>query len=150
MDFEAINKLIDTLIAKQVEEFELEEGELRIFIKRQSAAPAPTAPLAVAPAVSSQATPAAPAPSTPEDEGLVIVRSPIVGTFYTSPSPGSPEFIKIGDVVEVGQVLCIIEAMKLMNEIEAEVAGTVVQRLVTNGQPVEYGEKLYSIRPAGK
>ena len=150
MDFEAINKLIDTLIAKQVEEFELEEGELRIFIKRQSATPAPTAPLAIAPAVPAPAAPAAPAPGTPEDEGLAIVRSPIVGTFYNSPSPGSPEFIKIGDVVEVGQVLCIIEAMKLMNEIEAEVAGTVVQRLVTNGQPVEYGEKLYSIRPIAK
>ncbi|MHB8733730.1 MAG: acetyl-CoA carboxylase biotin carboxyl carrier protein [Terriglobales bacterium] len=151
MDFEAINKLIDTLIEKQVEEFELEEGELRIFIKRQSAAPASATPPATATAV-----PVSPAVVTPsvapaaEDEGLVTVRSPIVGTFYTSPSPGSPEFIKIGDTVEVGQVLCIIEAMKLMNEIEAEVAGTVIQRLVTNGQPVEYGEKLYIIRPTGK
>jgi len=166
MDFEAINKLIDTLIEKQVEEFELEEGELRIFIKRQSAAPASATPPATAtagaapasatPPATAAAVPVSPAVVTPsvapaaEDEGLVTVRSPIVGTFYTSPSPGSPEFIKIGDTVEVGQVLCIIEAMKLMNEIEAEVAGTVIQRLVTNGQPVEYGEKLYIIRPTGK
>jgi acetyl-CoA carboxylase biotin carboxyl carrier protein len=75
------------------------------------------------------------------------VKSPIVGTFYESPSPGSPPFVKPGDTVEAGQVLCIIEAMKLMNEIEADASGEVVKRLVNNGQPVEYGQPLFSIRP---
>jgi len=78
---------------------------------------------------------------------LHIVKSPIVGTFYESPSPGSPPFVKPGDAIEAGQVLCIIEAMKLMNEIEADMSGEVVKRLVNNGQPVEYGQALFSIRP---
>jgi acetyl-CoA carboxylase biotin carboxyl carrier protein len=82
-----------------------------------------------------------------DDHGLHTVKSPIVGTFYESPSPGSPPFVKSGDAVEAGQVLCIIEAMKLMNEIEADVSGEIVKRLVANGQPVEYGQGLFSIRP---
>jgi acetyl-CoA carboxylase biotin carboxyl carrier protein len=86
-------------------------------------------------------------PATSGEEGLHIVKSPIVGTFYESPSPGSPPFVKSGDSVETGQVLCIIEAMKLMNEIEADVSGELVKRLVNNGQPVEYGQGLFSIRP---
>ena len=81
------------------------------------------------------------------DEGLHVVKSPIVGTFYESPSPGSPAFITIGDTVSVGQPLCIVEAMKLMNEIESDVAGEVVKRLVGNGQPVEYGQPLFAVRP---
>ena len=81
------------------------------------------------------------------DAGLHIVRSPIVGTFYESPSPGSPPFVKPGDVVEVGQVLCIVEAMKLMNEIEADVGGEIVKKLIANGQPIEYGQELFVIRP---
>ena len=76
-----------------------------------------------------------------------MVRSPIVGTYYESPSPGSPPFVKPGDTVEVGQVLCIVEAMKLMNEIESDVAGELVKKLVTNGQPIEYGHELFAIRP---
>ena len=75
------------------------------------------------------------------------MKSPIVGTFYESPSPGSPAFAKIGDQVEVGQVLCIVEAMKLMNEIESDGAGEIVKRFVQNGQPVEYGQKLFAVRP---
>jgi acetyl-CoA carboxylase biotin carboxyl carrier protein len=75
------------------------------------------------------------------------VKSPIVGTFYESPSPGSPPFVRPGDEVEAGSVLCIVEAMKLMNEIESDVAGNVVKQLVTNGQPVEYGQPLFAIRP---
>jgi acetyl-CoA carboxylase biotin carboxyl carrier protein len=86
------------------------------------------------------ATPAA-------DEGLHIVKSPIVGTFYESPSPGSPPFVKVGDALEVGQVLCIVEAMKLMNEIECDVAGELVKKLVANGQPIEYGQELFVVRP---
>jgi acetyl-CoA carboxylase biotin carboxyl carrier protein len=81
------------------------------------------------------------------EEELHTVKSPIVGTFYESPSPGSPPFVKIGDVVEAGQVLCIIEAMKLMNEIEADVSGELVKKLVANSQPVEYGQPLFAIRP---
>ena len=92
-------------------------------------------------AAASAATPAAPA-----EEALHEVKSPIVGTFYESPSPGAPAFVKIGDQVEVGQVLCIIEAMKLMNEIEADVAGEVVKRIAASGQPVEYGQPLFAIR----
>jgi acetyl-CoA carboxylase biotin carboxyl carrier protein len=76
-----------------------------------------------------------------------MVHSPIVGTYYESPSPGSPPFVKPGDIVELGQVLCIVEAMKLMNEIESDVAGEVVKKLLTNGQPIEYGQDLFAIRP---
>jgi acetyl-CoA carboxylase biotin carboxyl carrier protein len=90
----------------------------------------------------------APAAALVDDEaGLHIVKSPIVGTFYESPSPGSPAFVKPGDMVEVGQVLCIVEAMKLMNEIESDAAGEIVKRFVTTGQPVEYGQKLFAVRP---
>ena len=78
---------------------------------------------------------------------IMLVKSPIVGTYYDAPSPGAPPFVKVGDAVEPGQVLCIIESMKLMNEIEAEIAGTIVAKLVENGRPVEYGEALFSIRP---
>ena len=75
------------------------------------------------------------------------MKSPIVGTFYESPSPGSPPFAKVGDMVEVGQVLCIVEAMKLLNEIESDVAGEVVKKMASNGQPIEYGQELFAIRP---
>jgi acetyl-CoA carboxylase biotin carboxyl carrier protein len=98
------------------------------------------------------AAPALPVPVVPEaepatDSNLVLVRSPIVGTFYESPSPGSPPFVRIGEHVQPGKVLCIIESMKLMNEIEAEIAGIVESKLVMNGKPVEYGEALFEIRP---
>jgi len=94
------------------------------------------------------AAPVASAPVTaaPVEEALHEVKSPIVGTFYESPSPGAPPFVKVGDQVEVGQVLCIVEAMKLMNEIEADVAGEVVKRIAASGQPVEYGQPLFAIK----
>jgi acetyl-CoA carboxylase biotin carboxyl carrier protein len=76
-----------------------------------------------------------------------MVKSPIVGTFYESPSPGSPPFVKLGDTVEAGQILCIVEAMKLMNEIEADASGEIVKKLANNGQPIEYGQELFAIRP---
>jgi acetyl-CoA carboxylase biotin carboxyl carrier protein len=92
--------------------------------------------------------PAAPVPPAAEvEEDLHTVKSPIVGTFYESPAPGAPPFVKFGDAIRAGQVLCIIEAMKLMNEIESDVSGEVVKRLVSNGQPVEYGQPLFAIRP---
>src|SRR6059036_4134373 len=103
---------------------------------------------AVAQPITSPAVPGTPKESEAKGEGpLHTVRSPIVGTFYESPSPGSPPFVKPGDAVEVGQVLCIVEAMKLMNEIESDVAGEVVKKLVANGQPIEYGQELFVIRP---
>ena len=86
-------------------------------------------------------------PEASSDADLFIVKSPIVGTYYDAPAPGAPPFVKVGDSVEPGQVLCIIESMKLMNEIEADAAGVIESKLVQNGQPVEYGEALFGIRP---
>jgi acetyl-CoA carboxylase biotin carboxyl carrier protein len=165
MNQKELKELIEFLIAKDITEFELERGDVKVRIKRGQevhyttaavpvaavASPVAHAPVA-APAVASAPAPAAPvaatAPSAPEaEEGLHIVKSPIVGTFYESPSPGAPAFIKAGDSVNVGQVLCIVEAMKLMNEIESDVAGEVVKLLVANGQPVEYGQPLFAVRP---
>ncbi len=158
MNQKELKELIEFLIEKDVAEFELERGDVKVRIKRGvtiSAAPvviqAPVqtapVPLAGSPIESSTGLPAPSRSAASTEEGLHIVKSPIVGTFYESPSPGSPPFVKSGDVVEAGQVLCIIEAMKLMNEIEADVSGEVVKRLVNNGQPVEYGQELFSIRP---
>ena len=153
MNQKELKELIEFLKEQDIAEFELERGDVKVRIKRGtpvaiapatlpiSAAPVSTP--AIAPPVSASAAP----PSKSADEGLHQVKSPIVGTFYESPSPGSPPFVKPGDTVEAGQVLCIIEAMKLMNEIEADVSGEVVKRLVNNGQPVEYGQPLFSIRP---
>jgi acetyl-CoA carboxylase biotin carboxyl carrier protein len=139
----------------------LERGDVKVKIKRAAEpipAPLPDSryvavhptPAPVAPSASSGVDLAANAgaPEPEPEEVLHIVRSPIVGTFYESPSPGSPPFVKAGDPLEVGQVLCIVEAMKLMNEIECDVAGELVKRLVANGQPIEYGQELFAIRPA--
>ena len=155
MNQKELKELIEFLIEKDVAEFELERGDVKVRIKR--GAIVTVAPpmlqsvpmVAAAPAPQAESTAAAQAPrsAAPSEEGLHMVKSPIVGTFYESPSPGSPPFVKSGDVIEAGQVLCIIEAMKLMNEIEADVSGEVVKRLVNNGQPVEYGQALFSVRP---
>jgi acetyl-CoA carboxylase biotin carboxyl carrier protein len=161
MNQKEIRELIDYLIEKDVTEFELERGDVKLRIKRGAEVHyAPAAPhvAPVAAAVGGGGAPAAGsgvavsaggghAPPEASEEGLHIIQSPIVGTFYEAPSPGSPPFVKPGDAVENGQVLCIIEAMKLMNEIESDVAGEVVKRFVNNGQPVEYGQKLFAIRP---
>ncbi|MBI4461449.1 MAG: acetyl-CoA carboxylase biotin carboxyl carrier protein [Acidobacteria bacterium] len=148
-----VNELIDLLEQHGLEEFELEQPDLRIRIKRRAAASPPAAhvleafPSAPGPA----ATPSAPATPAGAAEGeLHIVKSPIVGTFYASPGPDAAPFVQLGDTVEVGQVLCIIEAMKLMNEIEADVAGEIVRIYFENGQPVEYGESLFAILPTRK
>ncbi len=164
MNQKELKELIEFLISKDITEFELERGDVKVRIKRgqevhYAAAPvvaapvaaplahAPIAPVAPAPAAAPAAAAAAPAqPAAEADEGLHTVKSPIVGTFYESPSPGAPPFVKIGDSVSVGQVLCIVEAMKLMNEIESDVAGEVVKMLVSNGQPVEYGQPLFAVR----
>jgi acetyl-CoA carboxylase biotin carboxyl carrier protein len=159
MNQKELKELIDLIIDKGITEFELERGDVKVRIRRggESAAPqpdsryyavhgapAPTPELGASPVVPA----AVPAAKEPEpEEGLHMVRSPIVGTFYESPSPGSPPFVKPGDMISLGQVLCIVEAMKLMNEIESDVAGEVVRKLVSNGQPIEYGQELFAIRP---
>jgi acetyl-CoA carboxylase biotin carboxyl carrier protein len=164
MNQKELKELIEFLIEKDIAEFELERGDVKVKIKR-AAEPAPLplpdsryitvhpAPVhadahvpAAAPAKVDLAAAAAAVPAPEED--LHIVRSPIVGTFYEAPSPGSPPFVKVGDTLEVGQVLCIVEAMKLMNEIECDVAGELVKKLVANGQPIEYGQEMFAIRPA--
>jgi acetyl-CoA carboxylase biotin carboxyl carrier protein len=155
MNQKELKELIEFLIEKDIAEFELERGDVKVRIKRGTlVSVVPAQPHTV---VHNPQTPASPgevpgpsassAKASAPEEGLHIVKSPIVGTFYESPSPGSPPFVKPGDSVEAGQVLCIIEAMKLMNEIEADVGGEIVKRLVNNGQPVEYGQPLFSIRP---
>jgi len=166
MTIEEIRELMKVVAETGISELEVQRGENRVRIRRTPevnahnivlpaqpavAAPAP-APSAPAPAQPPAATPAQ-APPTPEtteppsDATLVYVKSPIVGTFYEASAPGAPPFVQVGDTVRPGQVLCIIESMKLMNEIEAEVAGVIVSRMVQNGQPVEYGETLFAIRP---
>jgi acetyl-CoA carboxylase biotin carboxyl carrier protein len=162
MNQKELKELIEFIIEKGIAEFELERGDVKVKIKRVSESPVavpdsryiavhPAQVTAVAHIPASTPAPvelAAAATPVPEPEAdLHIVRSPIVGTFYEAPSPGAPPFVKVGDAVEIGQVLCIVEAMKLMNEIECDVAGELVKKLVANGQPIEYGQELFSIRP---
>jgi len=148
MTIDEIKELLQIFNESGVGELEVQRGEDRLRIKRAGSnkeyivAPGPSQPVAAAPAPAPLSAP----PRAPETDG-VLVKSPIVGTYYDSPSPDSPPFVRVGDSVEPGQVLCIIESMKLMNEIEAEAGGTVVMKLVENGRPVEYGEALFSIRP---
>jgi acetyl-CoA carboxylase biotin carboxyl carrier protein len=147
MSNDEIKQLIQMVVDSGIAELEVQHGDDRVRIRRTleskpefvMQAPPPPATLfetGLAPA-------AAPVPAANEH----IVKSPIVGTYYDAPKPGDPPFVKVGDAVEPGQVLCIIESMKLMNEIESEVAGTVVAKLMENGRPVEYGEALFAIRP---
>jgi acetyl-CoA carboxylase biotin carboxyl carrier protein len=163
MNQKELKELIEFLIEKDIAEFELERGDVKVKIKRagQQAAPpqaehhvfaVPAALPVTEVAVPSGAAAGGmsvpvPAQEAPPVEQLHTVKSPIVGTFYEAPSPGAPPFVKVGDVVEVGQVLCIVEAMKLLNEIESDVAGEVVKKLASNGQPIEYGQELFAIRP---
>jgi acetyl-CoA carboxylase biotin carboxyl carrier protein len=159
MTIEEINQLIQTVISTGIAELELQRGENRLWIKRSSGVvtqeivmqPTPMAavPVAPAPAPATVPPPSGVAGADPDltDPSLIAVKSPIVGTFYEAPSPGASPFVKVGDVVNPGKVLCIIESMKLMNEIECEHSGTIVRRLVENGHPVEYGETMYIIKP---
>lgn len=161
MNQKELKELIEFLIEKDIAEFELERGDVKVKIKRagehtvlhSQAEPrfyaVPPAPAGIEMGAIAAAPPvAAPAPATPApEEGLHSVKSPIVGTFYEAPSPGAPPFAKVGDTVELGQVLCIVEAMKLLNEIESDVAGEIVKKLAANGQPIEYGQELFVIRP---
>jgi len=160
-DFTRLKALLDFLKENGVAEYASETPERKISVKFAGAAGASFDPSALAgmlsaarPAASaspasaaSSSAPAAAAAPVDENAGLHIVTSPIVGTFYESSAPGSAAFVDIGDQVEMGQVLCIVEAMKLMNEIESDVAGEIVKRFVINGQPIEYGQRLFAVRP---
>jgi acetyl-CoA carboxylase biotin carboxyl carrier protein len=167
MNQKEIKELIELLVEKDITEFELERGDMKLHVKRGATtasivqvAPAMAAmpQVAMAPASAHVApmVPATTAPNAPAsiqaaaaeavDADLFIVKSPIVGTYYEAPSPGTPPFVKVGDTVKEGQVLCIIEAMKLMNEIEAEVSGVVAKMFINNGSPVEYGMPIFGIR----
>jgi acetyl-CoA carboxylase biotin carboxyl carrier protein len=165
MTIDEIKELIYVLQETGIGELEVQRGDSRVRIRRAIASPQdvllPTVlPMSVgtaAPAALNPAGSAIPAAihaageeltaEEPGNENDIVVKSPIVGTYYDSPAPGSPTFVKVGDRVEPKRVLCIIESMKLMNEIEAEVAGIVTAKLVENGRPVEYGESLFTIRP---
>jgi acetyl-CoA carboxylase biotin carboxyl carrier protein len=150
-DLKELRELVEFLKENEIAEFDLHRDDVQVRIKfasalqpqvihsapQQFAAPAPALPVAPAPVVALAQEPA---------EVLHEVKSPIVGTFYESSAPGVAAFVKVGDQVEVGQVLCIVEAMKLMNEIESDVAGEIVKQVAQNGQPVEYGQSLYSVR----
>jgi acetyl-CoA carboxylase biotin carboxyl carrier protein len=158
-DLEDLKQLIEFLKAYQVAEFDLDRGDLKIRLKFNPAeassaglgdlarllVPAQAGAAQAAAVPSQPAAPSAPAAVDP-DAGLHVVKSPIVGTFYGSPSPGAAAFVSPGDRVEKGQVICIVEAMKLMNEIEADAAGELVKCFVSNGQPIEFGQPLFSIR----
>jgi acetyl-CoA carboxylase biotin carboxyl carrier protein len=161
LDLKELKDILQILEEKEITEFELEEEGLKLRIRKAAASANHSGPTAVLPlhmptvipaATASAPAPAAPPPAAPEpsaalETGHVLVKSPIVGTFYRSADPNSPPFVNVGDRVRVGQVLCIIEAMKLMNEIEAEVAGEVQKVHHENGQPVQYGDPLFTIRP---
>ena len=154
MDIRKVKKLIELLEESGLAELEITEGEESVRISRQmTSAPVPYAmpPVHYAsapPLVSggAGAAPSNPASSVPEARGHTVL-SPMVGTYYEAPAPGSPNFVKVGDQVQVGATLCIIEAMKMMNQIEADVAGKVVAALAKNGEPVEFGQALFLIEP---
>jgi acetyl-CoA carboxylase biotin carboxyl carrier protein len=151
MNQKEIKELIEFLVEKDIAEFELERGDIKIRVKRgqrpaAASCEAPAVTAAPLPLPTSAPAPAASAPANESEEGIDIIKSPIVGTFYEAASPGSPAFVKEGDTVAMGQVLCIVEAMKLMNEIESEAAGKILKILVSNGQPVEYGQPLFKLR----
>jgi acetyl-CoA carboxylase biotin carboxyl carrier protein len=155
MSNDEIKELIQLVVDSGIAELELQRGDNRVRIRRSMGAmhditiptnhsPNSTADgLAQAPPSSSSSSVAVTSPPSNE----VIVKSPIVGTYYEAPKPGDAPFVRVGDAVEPGQVLCIIESMKLMNEIESEAAGTIVAKLMENGRAVEYGEALFAIRP---
>ena len=150
MTVEEIRELINLAKETGVAVLEVQRGENRVRI-RISGNPLPAAARPQSPSQPFEvaaANAAAPAESKEKaPDNMALVKSPIVGTFYEAPSPGTPPFVRVGEKVQPGKVLCIIESMKLMNEIEAEISGVIESKLVLNGQPVEYGEALFAIRP---
>jgi len=146
MDIRKVKKLIELLEESQIAEIEIHEGEESVRISRlQAAAPMAAAPVAYAAPAPVAAAPAEAAPAEPAKPEGHTVTSPMVGTFYEASSPGAKPFVEIGQQVNVGDTLCIIEAMKMLNQIEADKAGTISARLVENGQPVEFGQSLFVI-----
>ena len=156
MDIRKVKKLIELLDESGIAEIEITEGEESVRISRYAPGGAPAPQVVAAPAIAAVAAPepaaaaaAAPAPAAePEEEGFRVT-TPMVGTYYSAPSPGSPDFVQIGDRVNAGDTLCIVEAMKMMNQIEAEVAGTIKSIRAQNGDPVEYGQILFVIDQRG-
>ncbi|MBT5217887.1 MAG: acetyl-CoA carboxylase biotin carboxyl carrier protein [Woeseia sp.] len=156
MDIRKVKKLIELLDESGIAEIEITEGEESVRISRyapqsaapQMAAPILAAPVAAAPALAPAAAPAS-APAAEADDEDYGVTTPMVGTYYSSPSPGSPDFVQIGDRVNEGDTLCIVEAMKMMNQIDADVSGTIKSIRVQNGEPVEYGQILFVIDQRG-
>lgn len=152
MDLKEIKQVIELMKRSELTEFEIEEEGLKLRICRESQnapvqvvgqTPLPVPLAAPAPA----AAPAAPAPAAPAaDSGSPVIKSPMVGTFYRAPSPDSPSFVDVGSEVKKDSVVCIIEAMKVMNEIHAELDGTIAEILVENGQAVEYGQPLFKLK----
>ena len=163
-ELQIIEQLLRYMSENNLEEFEYSSGDLKIRLKKPSAGSVVGLPrhlaapeIIIASSAGAQAAaapstaPSSPSPeSRPTSDDMHLVKSPIVGTYYGSPSPGAEPFAKVGAYVETGQTLCIVEAMKLMNEIESDVTGEVVRVFVENGHPVEYGESLFGIRPRGK
>jgi acetyl-CoA carboxylase biotin carboxyl carrier protein len=148
LDLKEIRAVLKLIQDTDVEEIEVEQDGRRIRIRRRGA-PAPAGAGLLVQAHSAQvAAPIATGPQTRETTNLITVESPMVGTFYRAPAPGADPYVREGDKVEKGTVLCIIEAMKLMNEIEAEISGTVHSILVENAKPVEYGQALFLLQPA--
>ena len=151
MTIQEIRELVQVVTESGIAELEVERGDNRVHIKRSyglsrevvlNPAPAAGQPVQYIPAP----PPVAPHAAAPADPGMQTIKAPIVGTFYESASPDSAAFVKVGDTVKAGQVLCIIESMKLMNEIESDFGGVIAAKLVENGSPVEYGEALFAIR----
>ena len=158
-EIQQIEQLLQFMTEHNLEEFEYSRGDLRIRLRKPSSGVVVSVPRMMAPPEiivpgSVDASPTSSGGvSTPEarpTEELHLVKSPIVGTYYESPSPGTEAFVKVGSSVETGKMLCIVEAMKLMNEIESDVSGEVMRIFVENGQPVEYGQPLFGIRPSRK
>jgi len=156
MNVDAIKQILDLVREHELTEFELEQAGVKLRVRKQGAAPPaaaaapqmmPLAAPALAPvAIAPPAVAAAPEAPAAESIELSVVTSPIVGTFYRSPDPSSPSFVEVGQRVKKGQTLCIIEAMKLMNEIESEYEGEIVKVYVESGQPVQYGERLFAVK----
>ncbi len=150
MNLEELKDLLELILERDITEFELEEKGIRLKIKKGSSArvaePAGAQNPVPFPVATAKTGKSPQSPDSPPDSGVTLVRSPMVGTFYRAPEPNAPPFVKEGDRVELGQVLCIIEAMKLMNEIESEEVGEIVRVFAENGQPVQYGDELFAVR----
>jgi len=157
MDIKEIKRLVELMVDADLSELDITEGENKIHLRRGGAVVTTAAPVAIpmappvavaAPVAAAAAAPAATPAAAASGEKLVEVRSPMVGTFYSAPSPDSDPYVAVGAAVSADSVICIIEAMKVMNEIKAECQGTVVEVCVKNAHPVEYGQVLYKVRPS--